>query len=334
MSVRLRWSDTNYGEEGHYIYRSTSPMDPENLPTPIATLGPNVEEYVDATAAYGTTYYYRVGAFTQGGVYVSDEIIQAVDGNNQPLLQLFQSGDYGCFFDATEQTSLFSDADGSVPVVGPGTAVALIDDLSALGVDLSQSTASAQPLFLRSVSKNYLKFDGNDWLLTTGAGNLLRNAGYALIGMAIRSAVVPPSSAVHLFTTTLTNGNALAAFLLNPNGTITVGGRRLSSDNFVSLTSTTSFVSGGVILGHYKYLSNTLALRSNGVQEAISTSFQTSGRTEDIGAKNVALATNYQTSPLQIATFEFGGLFIISRYSNDFTSEEVNSVENYLKSLL
>jgi len=36
MSILIRWTDTNSIEDGHRIYRSSSPMDPEALPAPLA----------------------------------------------------------------------------------------------------------------------------------------------------------------------------------------------------------------------------------------------------------------------------------------------------------
>lgn len=63
MAVRLTWGDTNSIEEGHRVYRSTSPIDPHALPAPLATLPAGSTEYVDSTVAPSTTYYYRVSAF-------------------------------------------------------------------------------------------------------------------------------------------------------------------------------------------------------------------------------------------------------------------------------
>lgn len=74
MGVRLTWKESNIGEEGHRVYRSASPMDPENLPPPIATLGPNATEYQDDPLPTGVPYFYRVGAFTGAIERVSEEV--------------------------------------------------------------------------------------------------------------------------------------------------------------------------------------------------------------------------------------------------------------------
>lgn len=63
--VVLFWADPNTGavqEDEQRIYRSTSPMDPDALPSPLATVDPDVTIYADATIAPATTYFYRVSA--------------------------------------------------------------------------------------------------------------------------------------------------------------------------------------------------------------------------------------------------------------------------------
>lgn len=76
MGFKLNIQDRNLTEEGHRVYKSQVPMDPQNLPAPYATLGPDITEWEDGVATPGETYYYRVSAFTGGGSVelVSDEI--------------------------------------------------------------------------------------------------------------------------------------------------------------------------------------------------------------------------------------------------------------------
>lgn len=73
-NIRLNWQDVNYGEDGHNIYRSTSPMTVGSLPAPIASLGADVTSYLDENLTDGTTYYYRVGAVWGTEEEVSAEI--------------------------------------------------------------------------------------------------------------------------------------------------------------------------------------------------------------------------------------------------------------------
>lgn len=72
--VRLQWLDFNYGEEEQRIYRSTSTIDPENPPSPLATVAAGETSFVDDTAAADTNYYYRVSSVFGGDEYFSDEI--------------------------------------------------------------------------------------------------------------------------------------------------------------------------------------------------------------------------------------------------------------------
>lgn len=92
MAIKLNWTDTNSIEDGHRIYRSSSPMDPEALPAPLAEVGPGVTEYVDETALPNTTYYYRVAAFLAGLQQVGAEI-QVTNGNAPGRAKLMLSVD-------------------------------------------------------------------------------------------------------------------------------------------------------------------------------------------------------------------------------------------------
>lgn len=79
MAVRLTWTNNSSGHDGTYVYRSTSPMDPQALPAPIADLPAGSEEYVDGeTSAY--TYYYRVQDHEGGQLSAVSDPVQIVDG--------------------------------------------------------------------------------------------------------------------------------------------------------------------------------------------------------------------------------------------------------------
>ena len=86
MGNRITWEEENLAEDGHRVYRDTSPMDPESLPSPLATVGPDVTSYDDGTAVTGTTYYYRVSAYVGGVERVSDEVSITTSDSGVPTL--------------------------------------------------------------------------------------------------------------------------------------------------------------------------------------------------------------------------------------------------------
>lgn len=88
MPVRLVWQDNNTSEEGHRVYRSTSPMDPNNLPAPLAALGVDVTEYIDDTVTADVTYYYRVSAYKGAAESVSSEVEILASDSGVPTLNL------------------------------------------------------------------------------------------------------------------------------------------------------------------------------------------------------------------------------------------------------
>lgn len=61
-SVNLTWDDDNLIEEGYRVYRSLSPIDPDNPPAPLAELPADSENFGDASAQALTDYHYRVSA--------------------------------------------------------------------------------------------------------------------------------------------------------------------------------------------------------------------------------------------------------------------------------
>jgi len=74
MPVKLQWVDENFSEDGFRVYRDTVTIDPNSPPAALATLGANVTEYIDTTAAAGTTYYYRISTYLGSVELFSDEI--------------------------------------------------------------------------------------------------------------------------------------------------------------------------------------------------------------------------------------------------------------------
>ena len=61
--IRLTWTVNTIGNDGQRVYRSLSPMDRENLPSPLAEIAPEIDYYNDITVDLDRLYYYRVSAF-------------------------------------------------------------------------------------------------------------------------------------------------------------------------------------------------------------------------------------------------------------------------------
>lgn len=89
-TVLLNWTETNYGEDGYRIYRSTSTMDPQNMPAPVADIAANSSSYEDSGLTVGVTYYYRVGVYIGATEDISDEF--TVVPENVVFKDDFESG--------------------------------------------------------------------------------------------------------------------------------------------------------------------------------------------------------------------------------------------------
>jgi len=57
MAVTIKWKDNSIIELGHRIYRSNNYFTKDNLPAPLADIGPNVEEYEDPDSNPGENWY-------------------------------------------------------------------------------------------------------------------------------------------------------------------------------------------------------------------------------------------------------------------------------------
>lgn len=57
MAVTIRWKDNSIIELGHRIYKNSTYFTKDNLPAPLADIGPNVEEYEDTDGNPGENWY-------------------------------------------------------------------------------------------------------------------------------------------------------------------------------------------------------------------------------------------------------------------------------------
>lgn len=77
MTIKLDWAGGSTDIDGYYVYRSETPMDPLNPPTPIATLAKTVKTWTDVNTPRGKLYYYRVSAYKGTEVAITFERVLA-----------------------------------------------------------------------------------------------------------------------------------------------------------------------------------------------------------------------------------------------------------------
>lgn len=73
MGIKLNWDHTNPSCDEIRLYRSLNPIDPQNLPEPLAVLGPEVRSYTDSTVQEKQVYFYRLGIVNNGREGISGE---------------------------------------------------------------------------------------------------------------------------------------------------------------------------------------------------------------------------------------------------------------------
>lgn len=71
---KLIWSATGNNFTGFRIYRSTQPINIEQLPSALANLNNSTLSYLDNTAQENQNYYYRIGVYYGNEMLLSDEV--------------------------------------------------------------------------------------------------------------------------------------------------------------------------------------------------------------------------------------------------------------------
>lgn len=74
-TLTITWTSNSYIEEAFYIYRSDTPLDFDNLPPPIGSVGKGVTEFVDDTVVFEGVYYYAVAAVRADKLKLSEQRI-------------------------------------------------------------------------------------------------------------------------------------------------------------------------------------------------------------------------------------------------------------------
>src|SRR5690554_1686753 len=81
---------------------------------------------------------------------------------------LFEDGAKGVWYDPSDLSTLFQDAEGTTPVTADGDPVGLMLDKSGNGNHVSQSVSAARPVYRTDGEHYWLEFDGIDDMLTSG----------------------------------------------------------------------------------------------------------------------------------------------------------------------
>lgn len=105
--LKVEWSF--HGDFDSFdVIRSNTPMDINNLPSPIVT-GLSRMIYNDISITNLNTYYYRVRAWYNGESQISDEIVviaQPVMGSPYDLYAIVDNGNFGAPIDINARSLL------------------------------------------------------------------------------------------------------------------------------------------------------------------------------------------------------------------------------------
>lgn len=105
MAVKLRWQPRVIADEQR-VYRDTVPFDENSLPSVLATLGAQTDEYIDLTAS-GLTYYYRIASVLSSSPEILSLSNMAVVSPAAPPVSLSPSIPGGGIPIAPEFTSVY-----------------------------------------------------------------------------------------------------------------------------------------------------------------------------------------------------------------------------------
>ena len=138
MRTRLKWVDQNYGASEIRVYHGTATLDTQNLPAPLAVLGPKVTEYYHENIDTAFNHHYIVAALVNGAEYFSPEVM--VEPGQNPIADLFALGKKGFWYDPSDLSAQFKDTAGTIAVTADGDPVRKVIDKSGNGHNLTNGT--------------------------------------------------------------------------------------------------------------------------------------------------------------------------------------------------
>lgn len=112
MSLRLTWKNNNVVMNVINIYRGDAPLDPNNLPAPLAVVSNGDQFYVDETAVFGNTYYYIFGTKTDNDLILTgNQKILVADNRGAGPSTLLLGNDTVGFYGEVLSSDFFTSAD-------------------------------------------------------------------------------------------------------------------------------------------------------------------------------------------------------------------------------
>ena len=225
---------------------------------------------------------------------------------------------------------LWLDASADSSLTFNATTVSEWRDLSGNGRHMEQGTAVAQPIATTRTQngRRVLDFQGAQFMLGNSASlNALRDkpGGTGFIVCKLDGAALQQA----LFFAAISGSNALARYLMDNNPASSswrVGGRRLDSDSFGSVTLNASVdTNSNVLTGVLDCANSDAFLYENGSLLGSNTSFQTDGNTSDTDSGAVSIGAAAGGS-----AFLNGFIGEVILYQRALSDAERQRVERYL----
>ena len=135
-------------------------------PDDVFTLSGGRETFQVTAAGPWLTFRASVGDTT---TTVTEMSVKKAEELPALIHRLYGGGEAGAFYIPQPvvlgEQVLFQDAAGTVPVTADGDPVGLMRDVSGNGIDMSQASADARPLYRTDGARHWLSFDGvNDYM--------------------------------------------------------------------------------------------------------------------------------------------------------------------------
>lgn len=206
-----------------------------------------------------------------------------------------------------------------------------IPDVSTTAPTVAQGTSSQQPVFRAGVlganARAAVDFDGTDDRLEAADSNIGRNLGAVTMYCVVRCDTASGVRGIFAASTGASS-NAARFYIRTDSGVPTMGGRRLDSDSFQTISGSGSIVDGKahVITAIFDYANSNAYLYVDGNLKGSTTTFQTSGNTSDTNALAVKMGSNSSGQ----AEFWDGYISEVLVYSGAHSAADRSTIHTYI----